>query len=60
MDQWFSVMIREEILFRKMQEGDWSAFNSFFDRYAEQLFHYALGFVKHREEAEDIVQEVFI
>ena len=43
-----------------MQEGDWSAFNSFFDRYAEQLFHYALGFVKHREEAEDIVQEVFI
>ena len=54
------MMIREDILFRKMQEGDWSAFNSFFDCYAEQLFHYALGFVKHREEAEDIVQEVFI
>lgn len=52
--------MKEDILFRKMQEGDWSAFCSFFDCYAEQLFHYALGFVKHREEAEDIVQEVFI
>lgn len=53
-------MLREDILFRKMQEGNWSAFNSFFDHHAEHLYHYALGFVKSREEAEDIVQEVFI
>lgn len=53
-------MMKEDILFRKMQEGDWSALGSFFDCYAEQLFHYALGFVKHRAEAEDIVQDVFI
>lgn len=43
-----------------MQAGDWSAFNFFFESYSEQLYHYALGFVKRREEAEDIVQEVFI
>ncbi|WP_040372027.1 RNA polymerase sigma factor [Butyricimonas synergistica] len=53
-------MQEEEKLFNRMQEGDWSAFNSFFECYAEQLYHYALGFVKHREEAEDIVQDVFI
>ena len=53
-------MEEEEVTFRKMQEGDWAAFNTFFERYAERLFHYAVGFVKQREEAEDIVQEAFI
>lgn len=53
-------MQREDILFRKMQEGDWHAFNSFFESYVEQLYNYALGFVKQREVAEDIVQDTFI
>ena len=50
----------ELILFRKMQEGDWCAFNSFFESYSERLYLYALGFVGNRAEAEDIVQEVFV
>ena len=37
----------ELILFRKMQEGDWCAFNSFFESYSERLYLYALGFVKN-------------
>ena len=49
----------ELILFRKMQEGDWCAFNSFFESYSERLYLYALGFVGNRAEAEDIVQEIF-
>ena len=28
----------ELALFRKMQEGDWNAFNSFFESYSEQLY----------------------
>ena len=55
---WF--MQDELVLFRKMQEGDWSAFNSFFESYSEQLYLYALGFVRDRAEAEDIVQDTFI
>lgn len=55
-----SRMQDEETMFRKMQEGDWKAFNTFFEQYSERLFHYAVGFVKRREEAEDIVQEAFI
>ena len=55
---WF--MQDELVLFRKMQEGDWSAFNSFFESYSEQLYLYALGFVGDRAEAEDIVQDTFI
>ena len=50
----------ELTLFRKMQEGDWSAFNSFFESYSERLYLYALGFVGNRAEAEDIVQDTFI
>ena len=50
----------ELILFRKMQEGDWCAFNSFFESYSERLYLYALGFVGKREEAVVIEQESFI
>ena len=50
----------ELVLFWKMQEGDWSAFNSFFESYSEQLYLYALGFVGDRAEAEDIVPDTFI
>ncbi len=53
--------MQDEItLFRKMQEGDWSAFNSFFESYSERLYLYALGFVGNQAEAEDIVQDTFI
>lgn len=50
----------EAALFREMQEGSWDAFNSFFKEYMEQLYLYALAFVKERTVAEDIVQDVFI
>lgn len=53
-------MQNESTLFKKMQEGDWDTFNSFFDQYMEELCLYALGVGKNWEEAEDIVQENFI
>lgn len=40
--------------------GDATAFKSFHSRYAEALFFFVLTKVKHREEAEDIVQTAFI
>ena len=53
-------MQNELFLFRKMQEGDWNAFNSFFESYAERLYLYAVGFVGSREEAEDVVQDTLV
>lgn len=41
-------MQNELTLFRKMQEGDWYAFNYFFESYSERLYLYALGFVGNR------------
>lgn len=43
-----------------MQLGDWTAFNLFFKEYMEQLYLYAVAFVKDRAAAEDIVQDSFI
>lgn len=54
------MLNNEDGLFRKMQEGDWTAFNLFFREYMEELYLYAYAFVKEREVAEDIVQDVFI
>ena len=48
------------MLFRRVQEGCWEAFDVLFHTYAEQLFFYAMGFVNNREEARDIVQGTFI
>lgn len=54
------IMENESRLFRQMQNGDWTVFNLFFRTYTEQLYSYALAFVKNKAVAEDIVQEVFI
>lgn len=40
--------------------GDWTAFNLFFKEYMEQLYLYAVAFVKDRAVAEDIVQDSFV
>ena len=53
-------MENEALLFKKMQLGDWTAFNLFFKEYMEQLYLYAVAFVKDRAAAEDIVQDSFI
>ena len=48
-------MTEEAMLFRRVQEGCWEAFDVLFHTYAEQLFFYAMGFVNNREEARDIL-----
>lgn len=53
-------MENEAHIFKRMQNGDWTAFNLFFKEYMEQLYLYAVAFVKERAVAEDIVQDVFI
>ena len=53
-------MENEALLFKKMQTGDWTAFNLFFKEYTERLYLYAVAFVKNRAIAEDIVQDSFI
>lgn len=56
----FAKMDNELLYFSKMQEGDISAFEYFFNKYSESLYLYAFGYVKDNAVAEDLVQEVFV
>lgn len=51
---------KEEHYFRLMQRGDVNAFEYFFREYMRLLYSYALGFMKEKEAAEDIVQDVYV
>ncbi len=47
-------------LVRSLQKGDISAFDRLFTKYGGKIFYLAKGFLGSREEAEGLVQEVFI
>lgn len=43
-----------------LKEGNLKAFNQVFDRYAKRLYRFSMGYLKSAENAEEIVQEVFL
>ncbi len=47
-------------LILRCQQGDQGAFKEIFDQYHKKVYRIAYGMVREREEALDIVQEVFI
>ncbi len=58
-------MIRElkatsEDLVLRVQKGDLAAFETLYNRFHKQVFHFILRFVKERPLAEDILQETFL
>jgi RNA polymerase sigma-70 factor (family 1) len=50
----------EDIEIRKFKGGDHDAFKKLFDRYSQPLFRFSYSYLKSKEVAEDVVQEVFI
>lgn len=54
-------MNQEELdLILRCQKGDQDAFKEIFDQYHKKVYRIAYGMVREREDALDIVQEVFI
>jgi len=52
---------QEEVeLISRCQEGDQEALREIFNQYRDRVYRIAYGVVRHREEALDIVQEVFV
>lgn len=47
-------------LVKSLQKGDIKAFDRLFENYARRLLYFARGYLKSKEDAEDLVQEVFI
>lgn len=52
--------IAEELLVIRLRGNDAEAFNLLFHKYGNKLFSFALGYLKTKEDAEEIVQDVFL
>ncbi|GGF40094.1 RNA polymerase sigma factor [Echinicola rosea] len=50
----------DEQLYQKVRQADHEAFDQLFDRFWKRLFEYAFKMLQDREQAEDVVQEVFV
>lgn len=54
------ILPDDRYLLNAVKEGQKKAFNMLFDRYASRLYHIALKYVGKPDEAEEVVQEVFV
>lgn len=52
------IYIDKELI-RKLKKGDIDAFNRIFYAYSSKLYHFAYGYLKSREDAEEMVQDIF-
>jgi RNA polymerase sigma-70 factor (ECF subfamily) len=50
----------DHILVKKLKEGNVEAFNQLFYAYSSRLYHFAFGYLKSKEKAEEMVQEIFL
>lgn len=50
----------EPALVERVRAGDGEAFAALVDRYSDQAFAVAYGYLQHAEDAEDLVQDAFI
>lgn len=51
---------KEKFIVALLKEGNGDAFDSLFREYGKRLYHFCYGYLKSREEAEEVVQETFI
>jgi RNA polymerase sigma-70 factor (family 1) len=58
-----TVMVKmgnDEVLFNKVQKDDNAAFESLFKTYYSTLSHYACSYLHDLDEAEEVVQDIFV
>jgi len=53
-------VVSDDKLIDKLRQGDVDAFDTVYHRYAGKLFAFSLKYLKSREEAEELVQSVFL
>lgn len=54
------MKLAETVLLNNLKSGDHNAFEQIFEQYCERLFQFSFSYLKSKEAAEDVVQEVFI
>jgi RNA polymerase sigma-70 factor (family 1) len=50
----------EILLVKALKKGDAKAFDKLFSLYGNRIYHFTFGYLKSKEEAEGVVQEVFL
>ncbi len=54
------INITEKAYLHALKKNDVKAFDQLFAEYGKRLYHFAYGYLKSKEEAEEVVQEVFM
>lgn len=52
--------VEDKLVVGKLKKGDVASFDDIFKKYNKKVFYFAKSYLKTREEAEDVVQEVFM
>ncbi|HSG81652.1 MAG TPA: sigma-70 family RNA polymerase sigma factor [Gemmatimonadota bacterium] len=55
-----ATTLDEPLIVERVRQGDREAFGTLVERYSDQAFAVAYGFVRHAEDAEDLVQDAFL
>jgi RNA polymerase sigma-70 factor (family 1) len=50
----------DKVIIYKLKNGDVLSFDEIFKKYHKKVYYFAFSYLKNKEEAEDIVQEVFM
>jgi RNA polymerase sigma-70 factor (ECF subfamily) len=50
----------DKLIINKLREGDVLSFDNIFNKYNKKVYYFAFSYLKNKEEAEDVVQEVFM
>lgn len=50
----------DKAIIKRLKEGDIISFDTIFNKYNKKVFYFSYSYLKNKEEAEDVVQEVFL
>jgi RNA polymerase sigma-70 factor (ECF subfamily) len=52
--------IDDKVIIKNLKKGDVLSFDNIFKKYSKKVYYFAFSYLKNREEAQDVVQEVFM
>ena len=50
----------DKLIIKNLKEGDVLSFDNIYKKYNKKVYYFALSYLKNKEEAEDVVQDVFM
>ena len=50
----------DKLIIKNIKEGDVLSFDNIFKKYNKKVYYFAFSYLKNKQEAEDVVQEVFM